>query len=572
MLSRSKRSDALTGAGENTTKDVGIYEVPGSIDVVKPSYSGFSSSSERKIFNPDHGKGTQGPGPGLYNTSVNMMQAVAPGAAEFRSKTNRWQSAEDWRPGPSGFNPSSFKKAMKSKSIKKRSDDAFAYVEQLPHKMAVPSIPVRQQSYGYEEDDAGKLIPQAPINPGFTGTKGDTVGPGDYDPVIPRSKSAINFGRGAKRPDPAAARPGAADIPGPGYYNLGSDFGAADDGNVYSEGNYMLQLKHSKSQPSASFRSGTRRDSIIPARILKEKRPGPGAYHIPGAFANVASKREDLQCFNSGEERFKSEQARSTIIMVPPTRYKPITSSFDQSKLAILKRKRMAARSTWAMGVSFESTEARFRNSTTEKKIVPPPGAYVPKDTLADDVRRKTKGKSPWDAVYKQTNRLTAKPPPIYRTDPEIMLDNKALEPEGFKPLNEWKPKNHGLTHKPKPSLPFASAVVRLARPEDTLAYGPGPGTYNTAPDWKLKNSFRMFEPTKMKVTKIPEKSPGPGSYVVDKYGLSGPPSKRKNRTNVMVSSGERFSIKQYEKDGPGPAAYNVSKSMLVPSHNVMLQ
>ena len=81
-----------------------------------------------------------------------------------------------------------------------------------------------------------------------------------------------------------------------------------------------------------------------------------------------------------------------------------------------------------------------------------------------------------------------------------------------------------------------------------------------------------MFEPTKMKVTKIPEKSPGPGSYVVDKYGLSGPPSKRKNRTNVMVSSGERFSIKQYEKDGPGPAAYNVSKSMLVPSHNVMLQ
>jgi len=563
MLSRSKRTDSLTGGGANETKDVGIYELPGAISPVKPGFSGFSSNTARKIFDTKHGKGTQGPGPGLYNTSVDMTKAIAPGASEFRSKTNRWKSSDDGKPGPSGFNPSSFNDAT-PKNHPKQSGEAYAFASGLPEgKRIVPSIPVRHQAYGYEEDTKGRLQPQAPLNPGFTGTKGDTVGPGDYDPVLPRSKSAINFGRGSKRPDVAAAKAGAGDNPGPGYYNLPSTFGAAEE-NFYTEGSYMLQLKAAKNIPSASFRSGTQRE-IIPARIAREQRPGPGAYAMPGFGEDIKAKRADLQCFTSGEERFKSEQARSNIILVPPNRYNPLTSSFDISKLGILKQKRMAARSDWAMGVSFDTTEARFQ-SVADKKIVPPPGAYVPKNTLADDVRRKTKGKSPWDAIFKQTNRLTAQPPPIHRTDPEIRLDNKAFEAQGFRPLNEWKPKNHGLTAKPKFSLPFASAVVRLDRPEDTLADGPGPGTYETQPDWNLKNSFRMFKDSEKKVKRVPDKSPGPGSYSVDKHGMAGPVNKRSNRKNVMVCTEMRFNPKVYEKVGPGPGVYNTSKGMIMPS------
>ena len=45
-----------------------------------------------------------------------------------------------------------------------------------------PSIPIKEQSYGYEEDYNGKLIPQYPLETGYTGKKNDTVGPLDYNP------------------------------------------------------------------------------------------------------------------------------------------------------------------------------------------------------------------------------------------------------------------------------------------------------------------------------------------------------------------------------------------------------
>ena len=46
----------------------------------------------------------------------------------------------------------------------------------------VPSIPTKFQGYGYEPTDSGVLLPQDPLNPGFSGLSGDSVGPGDYNP------------------------------------------------------------------------------------------------------------------------------------------------------------------------------------------------------------------------------------------------------------------------------------------------------------------------------------------------------------------------------------------------------
>lgn len=46
-----------------------------------------------------------------------------------------------------------------------------------------PSIPTRFQSYGYEASNDGRLVLQEPSAYGYTGIKGDTVGPGDYEPT-----------------------------------------------------------------------------------------------------------------------------------------------------------------------------------------------------------------------------------------------------------------------------------------------------------------------------------------------------------------------------------------------------
>jgi len=567
FLSRSKKTDLFPVPD---TGDVGPGEYAySSIDKKVPVYSGFSSTSSRAVFSSKHGRGTQSPGVGMYSTRENLLAAGTPAVANFKSKADRWGLKEkDYRPGPSGFNPSSIKNLAPKKHL--QSSQSFEFLEVVPEPFVVPSIPARHQSYGYEENPTGKLIPQAPINPGFTGTKNDTVGPGDYDPKLVRSKSAFDIGRGSARPDPAAAKRGAGDIPGPGYYNVPSAFGAPNDDTFYAEGSYMVQLKYAKNLPTATFRSKSDRgNSLLPPRVLKEQRPGPGSYQVPGAFPQDAPKREDLQCFSSSEQRFRDPQPRSQRIMVAPGAYTPQTSDFDNNKVGILKKKRMASRSDWAMAVSFDSTESRFIEKVG--KSGPPPGAYMPKNTLADRVAKQRAMKSPWDSEQVRVSRLEPPELPAHRRDPNIMLDNKLLEPEGFKPINEWKPKNNGLTEKPKFTLPFASQVKRLEDPGDTLGDGPAPGTYNTLPSWKLKTGVKMIPDTIPVIKKKPGTSPGPGSYRPDKYGMAGSTNKRRNRMNVMIGTDIRFNSKVYEKDGPGPGVYNVTKSLLVPSHNVML-
>ncbi len=51
-------------------------------------------------------------------------------------------------------------------------------------KRSMPSIPSRNESYGYEKTPDGALVLQKPLKAGFAGTQGDSVGPGDYDPPI----------------------------------------------------------------------------------------------------------------------------------------------------------------------------------------------------------------------------------------------------------------------------------------------------------------------------------------------------------------------------------------------------
>lgn len=51
-------------------------------------------------------------------------------------------------------------------------------------RRSMPSIPSRNESYGYEKTPEGGLVLQKPLRTGFSGTDGDAVGPGDYDPPI----------------------------------------------------------------------------------------------------------------------------------------------------------------------------------------------------------------------------------------------------------------------------------------------------------------------------------------------------------------------------------------------------
>ncbi len=48
-----------------------------------------------------------------------------------------------------------------------------------------PSIPSHENIFGYEENNNGELVKQKNTENCHTGTKHDTVGPGEYDYSVP---------------------------------------------------------------------------------------------------------------------------------------------------------------------------------------------------------------------------------------------------------------------------------------------------------------------------------------------------------------------------------------------------
>jgi hypothetical protein len=433
-------------------------------------------------------------------------------------------------------------------------------------------------SYGYD-DSKGKLELQQPARPGFSGLPGDTVGPSDYTPKIAFAEGpGAFFGRGATRKTGPEVNENSS-TPGPGYYSLPSSFNNYEK-SFFAEGNYLMRRDQARSKMDPSFRSESKRE-LLPRNVLKNPVPGPGVYTDPNSISATAQKlaaseraAPDKQCFGASEKRFRPEQARSNQNMVPPGAYTPLTSDFDVNKIKILKSNRMKARSDWGRSVSFTTSGARFR--ADKEGIGPSPGDYVPKTAISDDLRRSMKKRGKSVPFYNTTERFKEEVIKPHASvagsgsqDELLRLDNKLLEQDSFAPFTELRFRN-GKNSKPlAKSFPFASSVQRIPGTKEQT--GPNPMAYDTNPRWD--GPVPHIKPsTKPKVKKQPDISPGPGIYVVDKYGLSAPPSKRRNPKNIMISTSRRAEGEMFKpKEGPGPGIYNLSTSMITPSHNVML-
>ena len=75
------------------------------------------------------------------------------------------------------------KQNIKIPKVTSNSNNILHLLNEISLSNNAPSIPSKNQSYGYEvEEYSGKLILQDMDIPGYKGTKGDTVGPGDYNP------------------------------------------------------------------------------------------------------------------------------------------------------------------------------------------------------------------------------------------------------------------------------------------------------------------------------------------------------------------------------------------------------
>jgi hypothetical protein len=261
-------------------------------------------------------------------------------------------------PGPGDYILKSTIGTKKKPTKVKKSKHIFE-IANISTASFVPSIPNKNQSYGYDYNPDGKLSLQSAQMPGYSGLRNDSVGPGDYEPranAVVRSSSCSHFSKAPERKlDLQTAGKG---IPGPGYYNTPTEFDLQgnDKFNPTMGTDIVLQLKAARKRPSYMFESATTR-KVFDEVISTKEGPGPGVYTIASSI-QAKTKPVEKQCFDTTVPRF-AEGSKSNRLNTAPGLYSVVVSDFDLQKSSILKRKKMHSKSGWAQNIAFDATESR---------------------------------------------------------------------------------------------------------------------------------------------------------------------------------------------------------------------
>lgn len=370
------RSVLHTTAAAPLLVDVG----PGSYDVTsatpvtdgRPGYAPFLSTAERKL-GPDTATADL-PGPGHYSceTAPHGSSALSGRPSDvFRSGTTRFRPPHGGKdtndtPGPGTYlGHGEFGTKEKGTSGNFKADaDKIKWVR-VP---TAPSIPGREQSYGYEEGDQGELVMQRPVELGHSGRGDDRPGPVDYKPRIEftrRCPAAIDFSKGEDRLV-ALNRARASTTPGPGHYNSTAGLGDPDDGLDIGRA-----IHRKRQRPTASFHYGTKRDR---PRKAEDSAPGPGDYQVPtGLDVRRDPGRRDLS-FLSTSRRFDAPATGGRSRAPGPGSYVTAPSDFDRCR-AINNRTR-PRRASFTAPVGFQSTTLRFVGDTRRESGGLGPASY----------------------------------------------------------------------------------------------------------------------------------------------------------------------------------------------------
>jgi hypothetical protein len=579
----------------------GQYNIPSGLKKSLPGFTAFSSSARRG------GEPVEGnrivevtPGPGEHDVGkvlgAHWSKKSGSGSA-FKSNTSRFSEAVAQAPGPTTYTIPSSIKVEKPKRYRKTKLDVD--IKTL-NPSVVPSIPTRFQSYGYEAGNDGKLALQDPVVPGYSGTKTDGVGPGDYDPKIDvkYTSKSISFGHTDRNFNVSIVRDRLTN-PGPGYYNHQSSFEDFDNiaGNQApsAKTDYYVKLNNSmKRHALSSFESKTKREFIN--ETLAASLPGPGKYSVPTEIkaAHADKTPQHLQCFATSDVRFKDPVPRSMRLATAPGSYNPLTSSFEMNKLQILKKKKMSSRSGWVQNIAFAGTEKRFMDVADDlKESGPTPGTYNPKVSLIDEMNRHTNkfnntkvhgGFGVKDKRFEENkviNQMGAIVAPRaqheYGGQPQGLGGDINIGFEGVPTVaNGGGGASSSSLRKPnRPKLPtsvFVNQEHRFCPVKDTP--GPAPGSYDTFQKWdKAKGIVPMVNKRTPSLKQAEEDAtPGPGDYNVALSYVK----KVKNRKNILVSTTDRFSEPRNAREqAPTATSYDpwgpLTGTLEKKSHNVLL-
>lgn len=321
------------------------------------------------------------PGPGHYSTDPCLLHPQTGRPSDiFRSGTRRFhdQTPRDIIPGPGTYlGHEQFASRERGTNRASKGDgDKIKWVR-VP---TAPSIPGREQSYGYEEGDQGELVMQRPVDKGHSGKGDDRPGPVDYRPKIEctrRSPVAVDFSKGEDRML-ALSKARIFTTPGPGHYNALGSLGSTDEGIQLHQG-----VRRKRQWPTASFHSATKRDR---SKREEEPLPGPGDYTLPtGLDIRRDPGRRDLS-FLSTSRRFDGPTIGSKSRAPGPGSYVTAHSDFDRY-MTFSRHQRSGPH---IVPIGFHSTTLRFVDKLPAHEGVSPATYSI--CGMADEICRKHVG------------------------------------------------------------------------------------------------------------------------------------------------------------------------------------
>ena len=267
FVHRTTRDTSKANAKYETPTHVGpgAYRIRSTFGPVRPSYAPFGSTGVRKTVTEQVKLVT--PGPGTYDEFSKPGLGVTGTASAFRSATLRFTSPalRDKTPGPGQYNAKTSLRIAARRNNMRGRKKLTSYTARAPN--SAPSIPGKDDQFGYDETSDGRLRKQLAPKKGFKGRDGDTVGPGEYDTrrdIGRYAKGGADFGRSTSIRDDSKAAD-AAHL-GPGCYDVTAD-----------------KVPRRAPTPSGSFKSSTARSDPA-GEAAHVYSPGPGAYAVRSSF------------------------------------------------------------------------------------------------------------------------------------------------------------------------------------------------------------------------------------------------------------------------------------------------
>jgi len=509
--------------GGTIPTDVG----PGQYDLIRPPKSRaglapFSTSQDRGVLSIQY---KFQPGPGEYNEPSPTRGRIMGAGAAFKSRSHRTDMLRRTHaPGPAHYSVSagSWTHLPKNHSAAfggglndpaysaggvANKDSQIAWVR-LP---TAPSIPARQQRYGFKRDKGGEWVMKSgPIRP-FTGKPEDCVGPMDYNPPVEPFKDT-------KVIKPFAASKTKRGLPW-------------KESNTPGPGKYVTQWDDNAIAPGTSaLLSGTNR---FPSASTPG--PGPACYDKVKASSILLNQKQAV----FSESHFGGTAARKSFWQDEIRKMVPGPGHYTSSSARKQRRSGGVPRISRSSPAPFSSTVGRFHTASKTSSVAP--GKHQ-KDRVSTELTKESYGRN---ASF-GTTATRFGPRKSNGRDRTIRPGPGSYDPPREKPIASQR-------------VSFGSAVKRF---QPSKSETPSPGEFHRRAKWRKGGASAGF---KSGVARLPDapniNNPGPGDYNAGKSSVAKPKRPARTATPSFGSGSLRF--EPGKKLTPGPGDYTHPISML---------